>query len=395
MRPMGEDVRAALGAGPDEARRTRQRARFVAEAHGRQGRWLKELSLGALAAALASAAVIFVWQQRAPAGLEQPRREGSAFVFNEASQVYLEPGAQAHVAKANGHEAVVVLERGELTVSITSGRKNLWRFRAGENEVIVRGTKFSMLWKPSSESLDVQVSEGKVEVHTADGQLRFVTAGDRLSFTKPPPAPEEHAEAEVVHVDEEPEVQLAETKKPAPAPGRVVAQARVPEPEPVKPQPELRPLVPEWKRQAEGGRYAKAVALVEEQGVDGAMQGVLSDDLLLFADAARLARRMDLGRSALSMLRERHPGTADAAEAAFRLGRLEFDAQHFPEAGTWFDTCVKEAPRGPFISEAFGRRLDAWHRARDERAAQAASDYLERYPKGAYAPLASQVLSGQ
>jgi hypothetical protein len=152
--------------------------------------------------------------------------------------------------------------------------------------------------------------------------------------------------------------------------------------------------MPEWKRQAEAGRYAKAVALVEEQGVDAAMSGVTSDDLLLFADAARLARRSDLGRSVLTSLRTRFKGSGDATEAAFRLGRLEFDAQHLSDAGGWFDTYVKEAPDGPFATEALGRRLDAWQRSSDARVGTAASEYLEKYPKGAYAPLARQVLGG-
>lgn len=413
MTPMREDIRAALGDGPDPARRTRQRARLIAEARGRQGRWFKELAIGALAAALGSAAVYVVWQQRAPAGLEAPKQEGNAFVFNEASQVYLEPGAQAHVVKATGREAIVVLDRGELTVSITSGRKNLWRFRAGENEVVVRGTKFSMLWKPGPEALDVQVSEGKVEVHTADGQLRFVTAGERLSYTKPKRG--EHSD--VVQVEEEPAVEVkAQPAKKQPAapsppageragvrgpvspaeesPVAMVSPKQQPSPSsvPTKPQPELRPLVSEWKRHAEAGRYAKAVALVEEQGLGGALDGASGDDIFLFADAARLARRVDLGRKALTSLRERFKGTPDAAEAAFRLGRLEFDAGRFADAGGWFQLYVLESPDGPFIAEAMGRRVDAWKRAADPRAGQAASDYLGRYPKGAYAPLAKQVL---
>lgn len=419
MTPMREDIRAALGDGPDPARRTRQRARLIAEARGRQGRWFKELAIGALAAALGSAAVYVVWQQRAPAGLEAPKQEGNAFVFNEASQVYLEPGAQAHVVKATGREAIVVLDRGELTVSITSGRKNLWRFRAGENEVVVRGTKFSMLWKPGPEALDVQVSEGKVEVHTSDGQLRFVTAGERLSYTKPKRG--EHSD--VVQVEEEPAVEVKAQpakKQPAapspPAGERAGVRGDSPAPHdapltptlsptrgegaaaPAKavavasPQPELRPLVSEWKRHAEAGRYAKAVALVEEQGLGGALDGASGDDIFLFADAARLARRVDLGRKALTSLRERFKGTPDAAEAAFRLGRLEFDAGRFADAGGWFQLYVLESPDGPFIAEAMGRRVDAWKRAADPRAGQAASDYLGRYPKGAYAPLAKQVL---
>ncbi|MBL8952653.1 MAG: FecR domain-containing protein [Myxococcaceae bacterium] len=374
---------------PDAARRTRQRARFIAAAKRPSGIGLREVAIGALAAAIGSAGVLFVWQQqRVPASLEAPALSGNTFAFNEGSEVYLEPGAKAHVEKAAGRDATVVLESGELTVRITSGRKNVWRFKAGDNQVIVRGTKFSMLWKPKTETLDVQVTEGKVEVHTSDGQIQFVTAGERFAWVKPAAEPPVEAAAAEPQVEEvaEPEVRVEPVRPKAaavpPSPAAVAARA----------PPPHRDLVPEWKRHADAGRYAKAVALVEEQGVDLALAGVSSDDLLLFADAARLARRADLGRAALNSLRARFAGSPDAAEAAFRLGRLEFDAQHLAEAGVWFDAYVKEAPDGSFATEAMGRRLDAWQRAKDDRAGRAASDYLERFPNGAYAPLARQVL---
>jgi hypothetical protein len=230
-------------------------------------------------------------------------------------------------------------------------------------------------------SVKVAVTEGKVEVHLADGRVEYVRAGDRLASAPPVAEP-------VTVTDDEPAVHVLPAKKPPPA---VAVVKPLPAPAPA---PERRALVPEWKRQAEAGHYAKAVGLVEEQGVDVAMRDVSSDDLLLFADAARLARRAELGRSALTMLRQRFQGSADAAEGAFRLGRMEFDAQHFAEAGTWFDAYVGEAPQGAFIAEAMGRRLDAWQRAKDSRASKAATEYLDRYSKGAYAPLAQKVLQG-
>ncbi|MBK7863531.1 MAG: FecR domain-containing protein [Archangiaceae bacterium] len=393
MIPSGEEVRSGLGSGPSPQARQKQRARFLAEARGRRRVGFRELAIGTLAAAAGSALMVFAWQQRAPDALAPPRLENNAFVFNEASQVYLEPGASAHVVRATGHEAEVVLESGELTVSITSGRKNLWRFRAGENVVIVRGTKFSMLWKPKAQALDVRVREGKVEVHTADGQLRYVTPGEPLAFAPSPPSGERVGVRGPV-VEEEPEVEVAEPRVDA-APVKKVAPKSVPASptvavvDPLTPalspkgeREGLRPLAPEWKRQAEGGHYARAVALVEEQGLGEAMRAVGADDLLLFADAARLARRADLGRTVLTSLRERFKGTSDAAEAAFRLGRLEFDAQHFTDAGSWFDLYVTEAPQGAFEGEALGRRLDAWHRAHDPRVGAAADAYLERYPRG-------------
>src|SRR5207302_10985583 len=166
-----------------------------------------------------------------------------------------------------------------------------------------------------------------------------------------------------------------------------------PEPAKTKSVPH-RKLLPEWRKQAEAGHNARAVQLVEEQGVPGAIADASSDDLMLLADAARLTKRVDLGRTVLQALRERFPASGEAAEAAFRLGRLEFDAHRFAEAGAWFDAYVHEAPQGPFAVDALGRRLDAWQRSHDARARDAAAEYLKMQRNGPYAELAKKVMDG-
>jgi hypothetical protein len=332
--------------------------------------------------------------------------------------VKVEPGARVHVERASAHEAVVVVESGELHASITSGLKNVWRFKAGPHEVVVRGTKLSVKWQPALQALAVEVTEGKVEVHLGDGRIEWVRAGERLVDE-----PAQHAAAGQLApaaapaAEEVEEVAIEPTPTLTPTPTTPAAVAAA------KPQPKVAPkpapvaakthedevqveeaVVPaaggaakhtpvsDWKKQAEAGHYGKAVTLVEEQGVDGAMQSASADDMLLFADAARLVRRVDLGRAVLVALREKFAGSAEATEAAFRLGRLEFDAENYAPAGRWFDLYAKEAPLGAFEQEALGRRLDAWRRAGDARAFDAAREYLEKYPKGAYASLAHQVL---
>ena len=59
----------------------------------------RDLQIGALAAAAGSALMFFAWEQRVPETLAEPRQEGNALVFNEASEVYLEPGARARFAR--------------------------------------------------------------------------------------------------------------------------------------------------------------------------------------------------------------------------------------------------------------------------------------------------------
>jgi hypothetical protein len=457
---MDEKLRKALGDGPDDFARTRQRARFLAEAR-RPARMWRDLAVGVVAAAVGAVAVATFWTHSGPKPLHVVSSENvsseNALVFNEASEVSIEPGGHMRLERTAPHEAVVVVESGELHASITSGLKNVWRFRAGPNEVIVRGTKLSVSWTPQTQALAVGVTEGKVEVHLADGRIEWVTAGQRLeentAHAAAPSRPEREvlAEARAAQEEEAGEVQQPPAKAPAPhvdvaevtdpqvhvtpvvkdqigvaptaapssatssgtssgtssvtkgthpvaaahaAPSADVAAAVPAAGGPAAPPArELRGLVPEWKRQAEGGHYGRAVTLVEEQGVDAAMGDASSDDLLLLADAARLVRRVELGRTVLQALRDKFKGTPDAMEAAFRLGRLEFDAQQYDAAARWFDAYVREAPQGPFAVEALGRRLDAWRRIGDARAFDAATQYLQSYPKGAYAPLAKQVLA--
>jgi hypothetical protein len=427
MATMGEQIRQALGDGPDPLRRTKQRARLLNEVRRRPARLWKELAVGVVAAGLGSALVL--WQWGRSEGLKVVSTE-QGLVFNEASQVDVEPGGRMHVERTTPHEAVVVLDSGDLHASITSGRKNVWRFRAGPNEVVVRGTKLSIHWAPETQALAVAVTEGKVEVHLADGRIQWVRKGERFAeqagraVAPQPGAPlaaapavDEAPAAEPARVDDAPaapappvaaaqppRAQVAKSpltrvdaQPPSTAPAKkpaaplTVAAATPPEPAPAR---DLRPLVPEWKRQAVAGHYGRAVALAEEQGLDAAMQDASSDDLLLLADAARLVRRADLGRSVLSALREKFAGTADAAEAAFRLGRLDFDGQRYAEAARSFDLYAREAPEGAFSGEALGRRLDALRRVGDARAFEAAKGYLEKYPKGPYGPLAHEVLGG-
>jgi TolA-binding protein len=87
--------------------------------------------------------------------------------------------------------------------------------------------------------------------------------------------------------------------------------------------------------------------------------------------------------------RERFPGTADAAQAAFLLGRSAAPAV----AARWFDEYLREAPGGPFAREAAGRLVESHSRAGNHAAArQAASVYLQRYPNGPHAAFARSII---
>jgi outer membrane protein assembly factor BamD (BamD/ComL family) len=65
------------------------------------------------------------------------------------------------------------------------------------------------------------------------------------------------------------------------------------------------------------------------------------------------------------------------------------------EAQQWYDQYLGEAPGGSFAAEALGRKLVVLVRRGEPAAArQTAESYLKRFPRGAHASYAQEVLEG-
>jgi TolA-binding protein len=92
-------------------------------------------------------------------------------------------------------------------------------------------------------------------------------------------------------------------------------------------------------------------------------------------------------------LRARFPGTDRAHDAAFFLGRLaEEPLSSASAAVTWYETYLKESPRGPYAGEALGRELFMLARTDRPRARRLAPVYVERFPNGPQAELAKSLV---
>jgi TolA-binding protein len=117
-------------------------------------------------------------------------------------------------------------------------------------------------------------------------------------------------------------------------------------------------------------------------------------ELLGLADAARVVGETDQAVTLLTTLRRRFPGSANAAAAAFSLGRIAFERRGaYSEAVRWFSTYLEEAPNGPLMGDAVGRLMESRHRKGDRAGAHAdAERYLRRFPRGPYASLATRLL---
>jgi hypothetical protein len=148
-----------------------------------------------------------------------------------------------------------------------------------------------------------------------------------------------------------------------------------------------------WSDLIARGDFSAIVQDAESRGMDVTLARGSALDLITLADAARYTRKYETARQALLALRARFAGSDRAKDAAFFLGRLsEVGPASFDAALTWYDTYLAEAGRGPYASEALGRKLTLLVRVDPERARKAARTYLQRFPQGNQSDLARSVV---
>jgi hypothetical protein len=116
--------------------------------------------------------------------------------------------------------------------------------------------------------------------------------------------------------------------------------------------------------------------------------------LLLLGDTARLSGHVAEARQAYAALRQRVPGTAQAAVAAFSLARLDLDRGQVGSGTRWLEVYLAEAPEGELSGAALGRLFELSARRGDSAATRdLAARYLARHPDGAHASEAKRLLS--
>jgi TolA-binding protein len=148
-----------------------------------------------------------------------------------------------------------------------------------------------------------------------------------------------------------------------------------------------------WSDLIAKGDFSAIVQDAERRGLDVTLARGSALDLITLADAARYTRKYETARQALLALRARFAGSDRAKEAAFFLGRLsEVGPASSDAALTWYDTYLAEAGRGPYASEALGRKLTLLARTDRELARKAARTYLQRFPQGNQTELARSIV---
>src|SRR5262249_30536975 len=151
---------------------------------------------------------------------------------------------------------------------------------------------------------------------------------------------------------------------------------------------------PSWSKRISMGDFDGVLADADRRGIEGALHQSSLDDLAALADAARYGRRGDLARRALLEIRSRFPSSADARSAAFLLGRMADDSGSPSAALQWYDVYLREGPSGSLAAEALGRKMLAVRRTGGRDAARPiAEEYLRRYPGGAHAKVAQELVT--
>lgn len=155
---------------------------------------------------------------------------------------------------------------------------------------------------------------------------------------------------------------------------------------------EAAPPMPAWKKLVDQGKHAELLTELSPSEVEQALWQAAPTELIDLGAAARQLRDTRAGYI-YSVVRSRFPSTDAAADAAFVLGRMQFHSGAYRGSATWFETYLRERPDGRFAREAAGRLIEAYQQSEDEdRAREAAREYLRRYPEGPHSALARTVL---
>ncbi|HVW25949.1 MAG TPA: FecR domain-containing protein [Polyangiaceae bacterium] len=314
--------------------------------------------------------------------LDVPADRGALSLrFSEGTEIDLGPGSKGKVAGVTPEGARVVLGAGVLHARVVHRERARWTVAAGPYSIEVTGTAFDVGWSVGGERLELSLHDGSVVVRGPslhDG-LR-VAAGQRLVAH----ARTGGAELSSLFAKESPPEPSNETTPPSPSaaePG-----------EPVEPAPPPRPAQT-WAEMLASGNFRGVIEGARARGIVATLSRGTLADVVAFADAARYAHERDLARRGLLAERARFPGSAEARAAAFVLGRMADDAGASEEALDWYDRYLNESPGGSFAAEALGRKLVVLVHSGDVRTARGvAAAYLSRYPRGAHAAYAKEVL---
>jgi TolA-binding protein len=310
-------------------------------------------------------------------------------LFSDESRLGIEPSAKIRVLGTDAHGAHVAISDGAIDVYVRPRKDSSWRFEAGPFSVLVRGTAFRLGFEAAKGRLDLHVKTGVVDVRgPREDRVLTLRGGESLElFVNPPRDAPVAAPAQVATTP--PLAPPPETPQASRTAARHAVHGGIGR---LAMHDGVSHSVP-WSDLIAKGDFSAIVQDAERRGLDVTLARGSAMELITLADAARYTRKYETARQALLALRARFAGSDRAKDAAFFLGRLsEIGPASSDAALTWYDTYLAEAGRGPYASEALGRKLTLLVRTDPEQAHRVARTYLQRFPQGNQAELARSVV---
>jgi hypothetical protein len=305
--------------------------------------------------------------------------------FSDGSELGLERGAKAKIEDLGAHGGRVKLTDGQVSVSIVKKPDTRWFVDAGPYVVRVTGTAFDVRWSEAERKFELDLHHGSVVVTGPQiGNGYTMHAGQKLigrsegRVTVEGPRVAGNAAAG----NASPSAALPSLSQNVPAPA-VEAQ-------PDGRRAEAGNLRTAWARQVAQGKFQSVIDEAKRRGLEQTLATAPIEDLSALADAARYASSTGIARRALLAQRQRFARSNAAHEAAFFLGRLAEESGD--GALEWYDRYLAESPKGPYASQALGRRMMIFYRQRGKDATlPLAEAYLARFPNGPYASAARKI----
>ena len=318
----------------------------------------------AVAAAVATAAVGWIWGSQD--GVEDRTVATDAggrsrLSLTDGSVAILETGAEVEVETQSMARVVLEQRRGTVRYEVRPAPERPFVVRAGDVEVRVLGTIFSVAVE--SDGVRVAVERGHVAVVRGDRTLHL-RAGEDIRVGA-------EAVADATSRSEELRPSAEDlSDDTAPTIDGVAAQA---------PNDRASGRTG-WRRSARSPDRAGATTTAEPSAAEPDVEELLSR-----ADRARRRGDTAAAEASLRMVIAEHRGDPRVIAAHFMLGRVEQSAGRHRAAAASFGRCYELSSHGPLAEDALAEQAIALHRAGDHVAAgRAASRYVSRFPSGTH-----------
>ncbi len=147
---------------------------------------------------------------------------------------------------------------------------------------------------------------------------------------------------------------------------------------------------PSWRILAGQREFDRAYEQLGAEGIARQTQAAGVQDLFHLADIARLSGHPADAVQPLERVVNQHAGSSQAPLAAFTLGRIYLHSLGSPaQAAVAFERALSLGLPAGLAGSAYGQGIEAHARAGNRQGARALAErYLERFPKGEYAPKA-------